>query len=649
MSQPYTWGTSPVLNFTVSDNISRSSSGSRNYSGTLTVTFGACSGGSTFGYSIDVTVNETTKNLKANTPNTWTSLSASFSVSGSSTESSITIRVNLITNAPRGNAYVDYTTYIGSYSSGSSSGGGSSSTPTAGASVPTLSAKSCKLGESLTIYTNRQNSSYTHTITYAVGGATGVIGNSVQTSIAWTPPLSLIDSVTTGGTQCVITVTTYYGSTNRGSATVSMTLYPPDNAAPTVTSGWVDVERDNAGVDVAAWVRGYSKARIAFDSSKVTANYDATIAGFYIQYGGAKIDAVDGVATTGPLVDENATILCVVKDSRGNYTTESVVVPTLAYSPPTVTNISVYRSDEAMLPADEGLHITAKATAGYSALEGANSVTLTASYRALNAAAFGAAMTLANNALTLITGDTDISTMQSYVVRLTATDALGNATSVEKTVSTKSVTFHLKSGGKGAAFGKYAEEDVLDCQWPAKFAQSITVAEEPVFSGKSLTAFIQAVVKPMLPTTLSIDAIYPVGSIYMSLDKDADPNELFPGTVWEQITGRFLLASSGETYALGAEGGEANVTLTTAQMPIHNHGASVTSDGEHYHAIQGNVSRSGSTARAESYADSNTYRTVYTESAGYHTHTVTIGTVGGGASHNNMPPYLVVNMWKRVL
>lgn len=646
MSKAYEWGTAPKLKFTVSDNISRSSSGSTYYSGTLTVTFDACTGGSTFGYYIDVSVNGTTKRLKENTPNQWTSLSTSFSVSGNSTASSITIQVSIITNAARGNKYVDYTTNIGSYSSGGSSGGGSS-TPTAGASVPTLSAKSCKLGESVTIYTNRQNSSYKHTITYAAGGATGTIGSNIDTSVAWTPPLSLIDSVTSGGTQCVITVTTYYGSTSRGSATKSMTLYPPDNAAPTVSDGWVDVERDNTGVGVAAWVRGYSKARIVFDSSKVTGNYSATISGFYIQYGGEKIDAVDGVATTGPLSDANASILCVVKDSRGNYTTESVVVPTLEYAPPTVTGISVYRSDEAMTPEDDGLHISAKATAGCSPLDGANSVTLTARYRAMSAATFGAALTLSSNTLTLITGDTDISTMQSYVVRLTATDALGNATSVDKTVSTKSVTFHLKDGGRGAAFGKYAEEDAFDCQWDARFGQSVNVVGGVTIDGKELTELIRDVVTPMLPTTLDIDAIYPVGSIYMSLEADADPNELFSGTVWEQIVGKFLLASS-EVYALGATGGEASVVLTTDQMPGHNHVASVSTDGKHSHTFPGRASNGDNGPSAESYASSNDARTLSTNESGYHSHTVTISSAGGGASHNNMPPYLVVNMWKRV-
>lgn len=647
MSKSYTWGSSPQLTFTVSDTISRSSSSSTYYSGTLTVTFGACSGGSYFGYYIDVTVNGTTKRLKENTPSQWTSLSASFSVSGSSTASSITITGTLGTNAERGSATFSYTTSIGSYSSSSGSGSGSS-TPTAGASSISLSAASCKLGESVTINLNRGYSGYTHTLTYSVGGASYSLASNVATSVTWTPPTSLIDSVNSGGTRCTITATTYYGSTSKGQTTASLTLYPPDGASPTVSDGWVSVERDNSAIPgVDAWVKGYSRAKIVFDESQVTGNYDATITGFSIRYGGVTTEAEDGAATTGVLAETSATVLCTVTDSRGNYTTEPVIVPTLDYALPTVTNISAYRSDEAMLPADEGLHITAKATAGYTTLDGANSVTLTARYRALNGT-FGDALTLDNNTLTLISGDADISTEQSYVVQLTATDALGNATSVEKTVPTRAVTFHLKSGGTGAAFGKIAETETLDCQWPAHFRSGVSVDEGLTIDNKTLTAFIQEVVTPMLPKTLDIDAIYPVGSIYMSLAEDADPNDLFAGTVWEQITGRFLLASSGDLYELGSEGGAASVTLTTNELPNHNHVASVSYDGEHRHSFSGNqTTPTSGSSTAEGKAHSDSAYTFYTSYEGSHTHTVTISSTGGNQSHENMPPYLVVHMWKR--
>ena len=645
----YSWGSGPTLTVNISDNIYRVSSGSTSYSGYVTVSLGGCSGGSYFGYYIDVTVNGTKKRLKENSPDRWNSgaYSASFYVASSTTASSVSISITLGTNAPRGGKTLTYTTSIGSYSSGSSGGGGSTG-PTAGASTPTLSKSGAKLGEKVTIYTNRGDSRYTHKVTYTVGGETGTIATGVGASCEWTPPTSLIDKVTTSGAACTITCTTYYGSTNKGTATARLTLYPPDGAAPTVTDGWISAERDNSLIPgINAWVVGYSKVKITFDPSKASGNFNATIVGFSVQYDGETVAAVDNTATTKALTGTAATVRCMVTDSRGNTTTETVEVEALAYAPPTITEASVYRCDDALLAADDGVHIAAKATAGCTSLGGANSVTLKAAYKAADAASYGTEVTLQSGVAGMVTGSADISTMQSYMVRLTATDKLGNSTVYEKAVPTKSVTFHLKNGGKGAAFGKYAEnDDYLDCQWKAKFAQSVEIAEGLTVGGQALADIIKSVVTPLLPSVLTIDAIYPVGSIYMSVTENADPETLFPGTYWERIAGKFLLASSEGLYAVGATGGEASVILTASQMPSHTHGGSIESGGEHSHSFSGNQS-GGSSQTAEGKGASDSHYTFYTSTDGSHSHSLSISEAGGGGSHNNMPPYLVVNMWKR--
>ena len=65
-----------------------------------------------------------------------------------------------------------------------------------------------------------------------------------------------------------------------------------------------------------------------------------------------------------------------------------------------------------------------------------------------------------------------------------------------------------------------------------------------------------------------IDAIYPVGSIYMSVT-NTNPATLFGGT-WAQIEDTFLLAA-GTNHLAGTTGGEETHTLTTGEMPTHNH------------------------------------------------------------------------------
>ena len=78
-----------------------------------------------------------------------------------------------------------------------------------------------------------------------------------------------------------------------------------------------------------------------------------------------------------------------------------------------------------------------------------------------------------------------------------------------------------------------------------------------------------------------INLIYPVGAIYMSVNS-TDPKTLLSGTTWTRLKDRFLI-NVGTTYTAGKTGGSATHTLTTAQMPSHNHtftGTSVTSGNQ---------------------------------------------------------------------
>lgn len=128
-----------------------------------------------------------------------------------------------------------------------------------------------------------------------------------------------------------------------------------------------------------------------------------------------------------------------------------------------------------------------------------------------------------------------------------------------------------------------------------------------------------------ISTLQLINMIYPVGSIYLSVSSTS-PETLFAGTKWEQIQDRFLLAS-GTTYGLGATGGEATHTLTVNEMPAHNHGFA--------------------TGISETTAPS-TYGYYPLRTADGTDQSLSTVNTGGSQAHNNMPPYLAVNVWKRI-
>ena len=144
-----------------------------------------------------------------------------------------------------------------------------------------------------------------------------------------------------------------------------------------------------------------------------------------------------------------------------------------------------------------------------------------------------------------------------------------------------------------------------------------------------------------------VDMIYPVGSIYMSVN-NVNPQYLFGGT-WEQIEDRFLLAS-GSTYSAGSTGGSANAVVVSHNHTQASHTHTTT---RNYVGINGNCNWAyASTRQAASsgstyfpYSDKNTDG--ITEPNTMTTVTPTINSQGESGTGKNMPPYLTVYMWKR--
>lgn len=130
----------------------------------------------------------------------------------------------------------------------------------------------------------------------------------------------------------------------------------------------------------------------------------------------------------------------------------------------------------------------------------------------------------------------------------------------------------------------------------------------------------------------SVDLVYPVGSIYLSVN-NTSPALLFGGT-WEQIKDVFLLAA-GDSYAAGETGGEALHALMENEMPSHRH-YPVYIGSDNMNIVKWTSSGGGDTQWAIGYGQETSENMLYT------------GYSGNNVPHNNMPPYLTVYTWKRV-
>lgn len=471
------------------------------------------------------------------------------------------------------------------------------------------------MGEAVRISLPRASSAFTHTLSYVFGAASGTIAENAGTEVQWTVPESLAaqipdSSVGTG----TLTCRTYNGGTLVGTKTATFTATVPQSMKPALTNGWAAVSYDNSGTKasgIAAWVQGYSKAKAVFNGSKVTCKQGAGIAKYAVTYLGKTVE--ESPYRTETISTTSATVRCTVTDSRGLTAWEDFNIALLEYAPPALVGADLFRSDGEGAAADGGAHIAGVARARYSELGGLNSVTLKGYWKSVGGS-YGAGETMTVGAVGLVTGNVEISADRSYIALLVLTDSLGNSARYEENIPTEQVAFHLKEGGKGAAFGKAAEQDeLLDVAWDARFRGDVQVDGALQVGGKSL-----------------LDMVYPVGSIYLSVS-GTDPQTLFGGT-WARLEDVFLLAA-GAKHAAGSTGGEESHTLTEDEIAPHKHAmaygpeSSASSTGFPYGIAAGSA----------------------TNSAGGRGYASNLGTfsAGGGQPHNNMPPYLAVYTWKR--
>ena len=172
--------------------------------------------------------------------------------------------------------------------------------------------------------------------------------------------------------------------------------------------------------------------------------------------------------------------------------------------------------------------------------------------------------------------------------------------------------------------------------------------------------------KPLVDALLEL--IYPVGSIYMTVDEDSDPAAFLGGT-WERWgqgcvpVGVSANANDSDFGKVEQQGGERKHQLITSEMPAHDHRGTYT-ETHHYTInipgsgdsfiempsgtdavkVQYEQTQSASLVRNGSRPVGNQLDIDYTEKV---TALYGVPSQGGNAAHNNLQPYITCYMWKR--
>lgn len=512
------------------------------------------------------------------------------------------------------------------------------------ASSLTLSSASVDIGSTINATIARKNDSFTHSVKFYIDDEyCSEEYKNVETSQSFKIPdtwYNAMPSETNRTAHCILT--TYSGDTKIGDSVIkTFTVNVGEDVKPKISDVSLTPGNIN-GINVDSngnylLIKGMNSLNIQTSGCTPGAGskiVSYTFSGPSLSYTAAsKGISIPSVQNIGIL-----TYSVIATDSRGR--SSDPVTKTIEcydYYTPYFVSFDAYRANSDGESDINGYYLYCTYQYKYSGINNTNNVSIIINYNDKTETASG------NDILIDLNKDTDT----TYKVSLIITDNYGNSnTSSVITVFGQARILNITSTGTGVAIGKMAEvpegyPGLFECRWPAKFDDGIESdnaniahiisnnADLDIMNSKQTNSDYAAISQIdceglLIKQKTIFDLIYPIGSIYMSVNS-IEPSVLFGGT-WERIKDTFLL-SAGDTYSLGETGGEAAHVLTVDEMPKHNHelnGVPVQKYDNGYEA-----------ARSNTFSQQATY-TGYTSD------------VGGGAAHNNMPPYLVVYMWKRV-
>lgn len=341
--------------------------------------------------------------------------------------------------------------------SGGSASGSFDFTDIPRASTLTLSKKSLNPLESVGATLSVASDGFSHKIKWSLGDSS--VTHSLSAGVskdAFTVPLSWADEITNAksGTVSVL-LTTYKGSKKIGSKTYSLKLTIPATDEFLPQFNLITERIDNSvPANFGEYVK--NKSQIRLDIENLSLKHGAKASSYTAKVGSSSktgLPATFNLTKSGEL-----TVSVTVKDSRGFSVTKSGKINVQNYSSPTVSVNSIYRCDENGNKTTAGTYLLCDLKINYSSVNDKNSARVTYKHKKSEGDAYSGEIPL-NDSVSIL-GDGEFLNNSSYTLAFKVTDSITNENDfIEVTVPSADIPFNIRKGGKGAAFGCYAERD----------------------------------------------------------------------------------------------------------------------------------------------------------------------------------------------
>lgn len=317
--------------------------------------------------------------------------------------------------------------------------------------IPRVSGVRCDggtFGSALTIYFDRKSDNFTHHLYYSLnGGPETGIGADYSTSATWTPPLSLLNSVTgADSTTIMFRAYTFNGGTNIGSSTCTCTVKIPTNIVPTFTS----ITATPVNPFGSLYLQGKSSIKLTINGASGV--YGSTIKTYSISGGDYSYSGDKNTYTTG-VVDKSGdiTFTATITDSRGRTASKTVKVTVTAYTLPTLT-FETYRCDSSgTKDIIKGTYIYVKPTFTYCVITG-NAIK-TKSIKINNTSK----STAFNSGQGYVFSGYALNT--THEVEVSITDNVGNTVTVIHDIDIGKAILNIPPHKNGVGWGRYCDKE----------------------------------------------------------------------------------------------------------------------------------------------------------------------------------------------
>lgn len=436
-------------------------------------------------------------------------------------------------------------------------------TATATLTIPqnTSSAVSGTIGTALSIPVTKSYSGLTSTITYAFGSTSGTIATVTSaTSVSWSPPTSLLTQIPNSTVGIGnITVATYNGTALVGSNSYGLTLSANASVVPTSS---LSLTRVNTNSTVNGWgiyLQGYSQVRATLTGNGVNGS---TIKSMSI--GGTGLSSSSSPSTTSATLTGTSSVLQTsgtltytgnVSDSRNRSATQKTQsISVVAYSQPSVSGVSLARSNSSGTLDTSGTYLKVAFTLNYSSASGHNSASVSLRYKETSASSWTTYGTVTNGANLNL--NLDVS--KNYQAQLLASDSLNsNIASSTFNIPSAERVLNVNGSGSGLAIGgfstmagyfqeyypsRFADDVYVTNGMPIKISDNLPLLTNGAFTSSSTTgdADNMTVVGSYWVATQYVSNLPVTGSNYGILSID-HPS----ATTWKQT---FSLYATGRTW-----------------------------------------------------------------------------------------------------